>query len=74
MGKVYVLCLKPQNLKVTKFDGFSVLVFFFQPSNKCQQAFLLTIFYNISENISKGIEIRGDKIKTVLVLGDPEIL
>lgn len=39
-----------------------------------QQAFLLTIFYNNFENISKGIEIRGDEIKIVLVLGDPEML
>lgn len=47
---------------------------FFSPGNKCQQAFLLTVFYNNFENISKGIEARGDKIRTVVVLGDPEML
>jgi len=44
------------------------------PSNKCQQAFLLTVFYNNFESISKGIEVRGDKIKIVVVLGDPDML
>lgn len=68
MGKVYVLCLKPQHLRVAKCGGF------FFPSNKCQQAFLRTVFYNNFENISKGIEVKGDKIRIVVVLRDPEML
>lgn len=43
------------------------------PRNKCQQTFLLTVFYNDFDNTSKGIQVRGDKIR-VVVLGDPEML
>lgn len=42
--------------------------------NKCQRTFLLTVFYNNFDNISKGIEVRGDKIRIAVVLGDPEML
>lgn len=68
VSKVYVLCLMPLHLRVAKCGWV------FSPLSNNEQAFLLTASYNNFENISRGIEIRWDKISMMLVLGDPKML
>lgn len=65
VSKVYVLCLKPQHWRVAKC-GWVLWVFLL--SNN-EQTFLLTVFHNNFENISKGIKIRWHKVRMMVVLG-----